>query len=60
MRLRTFTAAAAFLDAVGPTLLAREAENSLLLGIALREHADGEETLATRVLAVGLDHGELS
>jgi len=40
MKLRTFTAAAAFLDAVGPTLLAREAENSLLLGIALRL-ADG-------------------
>jgi hypothetical protein len=40
MRLRTFTAAAVFLDVVGPTLLAREAENSLLLGIALRL-ADG-------------------
>jgi hypothetical protein len=47
MRLRTFTAAAVFLDAVGPTLLAREAENSLLLGIALRladGHSYGAET----------------
>jgi hypothetical protein len=40
MRFRTFTAAVEFLDAVRPTLLAREAENSLLLGNALRL-ADG-------------------
>jgi len=36
MRLRTFAAAADFLDAVGPTLDASEAENSLPLGVALR------------------------
>jgi hypothetical protein len=40
MKLRTFSAAADFLDAVGPTLYATEAESSLLLGIALRL-ADG-------------------
>ena len=36
MKLRTFSMAADFLDVVGPTLYASEAENSLLLGIALR------------------------
>jgi uncharacterized protein len=36
MKLRTFETAAAFLDAVGPTLYANEAENSLPLGVALR------------------------
>ena len=36
MKLRTFSMAADFLDLVGPTLYASEAENSLLLGIALR------------------------
>lgn len=36
MNLRTFASAAEFLDAVGPTLVASEAENSLPLGIALR------------------------
>jgi predicted GNAT family acetyltransferase len=36
MSLRTFSTAAEFLDAVGPTLYAGEAENSLPLGIALR------------------------
>lgn len=40
MKLRTFPTAAEFLDAVGPTLYANEAESSLLLGIALRL-ADG-------------------
>ncbi len=47
MRLRTFTSATSFFDAVGRTLLAREAENSLLLGIALRladGHGYGDET----------------
>ncbi len=40
MKLRTFPTAAEFLDAVGATLYANEAESSLLLGIALRL-ADG-------------------
>ncbi len=46
MKLRAFTTAAEFLDAVGPTLYAAEAENSLLLGIALRllgGHQYGDE-----------------
>ena len=61
MRLRTFTAAAVFLDAVGPTLLAREAENSLLLGIALRladGHSYGAE--APFLACVEDDDGRLS
>jgi len=61
MRLRTFSAAAAFLDAVGPTLLAREAENSLLLGIALRladGHSYGAE--APFLACVKDDDGRLS
>jgi len=44
--LRTFDAAAEFLRRVGPTLLADEAENSLILGVALRlraGHSYGEE-----------------
>jgi hypothetical protein len=61
MRLRTFTAAAVFLDAVGPTLLAREAENSLLLGIALRL-ADGHSYSAEApfLACVEDDDGRLS
>ena len=61
MRLRTFTAAAVFLDAVGPTLLAHEAENSLLLGIALRladGHSYGAE--APFLACVEDDDGRLS
>lgn len=61
MRLRTFTAAAVFLDAVGPTLLAREAENSLLFGIALRladGHSYGAE--APFLACVEDDDGRLS
>jgi predicted GNAT family acetyltransferase len=61
MRLRTFTAAAVFLDAVGPTLLAHEAENSLLLGIALRL-ADGHNygAEAPFLACVEDDDGRLS
>jgi hypothetical protein len=61
MRLRTFTAAAVFLDAVGPTLLASEAENSLLLGIALRL-ADGHSYSAEApfLACVEDDDGRLS
>ncbi len=61
MRLRTFTAAAVFLDAVEPTLLVREAENSLLLGIALRladGHSYGAE--APFLACVEDDDGRLS
>jgi hypothetical protein len=61
MKLRTFTAAAAFLDAMGPTLLAREAENSLLFGIALRladGHSYGAE--APFLACVEDDDGRLS
>ena len=43
MKLRTFATAAEFLDVVGPALDASEAENSLLLGIALRVR-DGHRT----------------
>jgi predicted GNAT family acetyltransferase len=46
MNLRTFTTAAEFRDLIGPTLLPHEAENSLLLGVALRVlggHSYGEE-----------------
>ena len=34
MMLRTFTHVAGFLDVAGPKLLAREAENALVLGVA--------------------------
>jgi predicted GNAT family acetyltransferase len=46
MNLRVFGSAAEFLEHVEPTLLANEAENSLILGVALRlrdGHAFGDE-----------------